>query len=104
MDPRRLVRRSLDVARRRTVIAGIADPDGAIRVVAIDHRDSLRVLLSAEHPDAIPAAEITAFKIDVVAVLAPGARGGVLEPQNSAPPGPHARGRPNRGGVTLSLA
>src|SRR5258705_4919361 len=103
MDPRRLVRRSLDVARRRTVIAGIADPDGGIRVVAIDHRDSLRVLLSPEHPDAIPADKITAFKIDVVAVLASGATGVMLEPEYSVPQVPDAGVLPNGVGFTLAL-
>jgi len=85
------------------VIAGIADPDGGIRVVAIDHRDSLRVLLSPEHPDAISAAEITAFKIDVVAVLAPGASGVMLEPEYSVPQVPDAGVLPLGVGFMLAL-
>ncbi len=85
------------------MIAGIADPDGAIRVVAIDHRDSLRVLMSPEHPDAIPAEEITAFKIDVVAMLAPRASGVMLEPEYSVPRVPDAGVLPNGVGFTLAL-
>ncbi|MEP6660756.1 MAG: hypothetical protein ABJD24_12645, partial [Acidimicrobiales bacterium] len=101
--PRRLVRRSLDVARRRTVITGIADADGAIRVVAIDHRDSLRVLLSPEHPAAISAAEITALKIDVVAALASRASGVMLEPEYSVPQVPNSGVLPDGVGFTVAL-
>jgi tagatose-1,6-bisphosphate aldolase len=85
------------------VIAGLADPDGGIRAVAIDHRDSLRVLLSPEHPDAISAAEITAFKIDVVAVLARWASGVMLEPEYSVPQVPDAGVLPNGVGFTIAL-
>jgi tagatose 1,6-diphosphate aldolase len=85
------------------VISGIADADGGIRVVAIDHRDSLRVLLSPKDPDAMSAVDITAFKIDVVAVLASLASGVMLEPEYSVPQVPDAGVLPAGVGFTVAL-
>ena len=85
------------------MIAGIADADGGIRVLAIDHRDSLRVLLSPKDPDAIAAAEITGLKIDIVAVLAPLASGVMLEPEYSVPQVPDAGVLPAGVGFTIAL-
>lgn len=59
--------------------------DGRFCVLAIDHRDSLRKFLSPDDLDAIPAAELTALKIDIVRELAPIATGVMLEPEYSIP-------------------
>ena len=59
--------------------------DGAMRVLAVDHRDSLRVFLDPAAPDAVPAARLTAIKRDLVAAISPSATGVMLEPEYSIP-------------------
>lgn len=66
-------------------LAGISDASGRLRVLAIDHRDSLRVFLAPDDPASVPAATITALKIELVAALAPLATGVMLEPAYSIP-------------------
>lgn len=85
------------------MIEGISDADGAIRVVAVDHRDSLRVLLSPDDPGSISAEYITDLKIDIVAALAPAASGVMLEPQYSVPQVPDAGVLPPGVGFTIAL-
>ena len=85
------------------MISGIADADGGIRVVAIDHRDSLRVLLSPKDPDALSATGITSLKIDIAAVLAPLASGVMLESEYSVPQVPDAGVLPAGVGFTVAL-
>ena len=63
----------------------IADDDGAIRVLAIDHRDSLRAFLSPDDLDAISAEHLTTIKIDLVRELGSMATGVMLEPEYSIP-------------------
>ena len=58
---------------------------GRFGVLAIDHRDSLRAVLAPEAPESVSAAAITALKRDIVAGLAPGATGVMLEPEYSIP-------------------
>lgn len=67
------------------MIAGIGDPDGTLRVLAIDHRDSLRAFLRPADPASVTAAEITALKVELVAALSTHASGVMLEPEYSIP-------------------
>lgn len=61
-----------------------ATPDGVFTVLAIDHRDSLRVLLNPQNPDAIPAATVTGLKLDIIRHIAPLASAVMLDPEYSA--------------------
>lgn len=58
--------------------------DGHFAILAIDHRDSLRVLLNPPQPDAIPAAELTGLKLDIIRHIAPLASAVMLDPEYSA--------------------
>jgi tagatose-1,6-bisphosphate aldolase len=66
-------------------LAGISDASGRLRVLAIDHRDSLSAFLAPHDPSSVPAATMTALKIELVAALAPLATGVMLEPELSIP-------------------
>ncbi len=66
-------------------VHAISDTDGSIRVLAIDHRDSMRQFLSPDNPSAIPAGVITELKADIVRALIGEASGVMLEPEYSIP-------------------
>lgn len=59
--------------------------NGQFAVLAIDHRDSLRSVLAPEDPDSVSSDDIVALKRDLVAGLASGATGVMLEPEYSIP-------------------
>ncbi len=70
----------------------VADPlepirgaDGTFRVLAVDHRDSLRAFLDPEAPDTVAPERLVAIKRDLVATVSPLAPGGMLEPEYSIP-------------------
>ncbi len=66
-------------------LAGLTDDGGRFGVLAIDHRDSLRVFLRPDDPASLTAEEITALKIELIAAVAPAATGVMLEPEYSIP-------------------
>ncbi len=63
----------------------LRDEHGIFRVLAVDHRDSLRALLAPDHPEAVTAATLTSIKTDLVRVISPHATGVMLEPEYSIP-------------------
>lgn len=63
----------------------LSDPDGSFRVLAIDHRDSLRAFLDPLEPDAVATDRLIAIKRDLVRALSGGATGVMLEPELSIP-------------------
>ena len=63
---------------------GISD-GGRFAVLAIDHRDSLRAVLTPDGPDSVGADAITDLKRELVGTLAEGATGVMLEPEYSIP-------------------
>lgn len=73
---------------RRVGLDAVSDADGSVRVLAIDHRDSMRRFLASTDPDnASPAdgASITALKADIVRALIDISSGVMLEPEFSIP-------------------
>lgn len=66
-------------------IAQLADEDGKLSILAIDHRDSLRQFLQPEDPDSLTQEEITALKIEIVEGVADLATAVMLEPEYSIP-------------------
>lgn len=63
----------------------IRDRDGVFRVLAIDHRDSLRAFLDPADPDSVPVDRLVAIKRDLVGIVSPFATGVMLEPELSIP-------------------
>lgn len=59
--------------------------NGRFAVLAIDHRDSLRSVLSPDDPDSVTHEAIVDLKRDLVAGLTAGATGVMLEPEYSIP-------------------
>lgn len=58
--------------------------EGVFCILAIDHRDSLRVMLDPSEPESVPAAALTEIKLDLLAGLAEQASAVMLEPEYSA--------------------
>lgn len=59
-------------------------PNGAISVLALDHRGNLRTAMNPSSPDSVSAQDLTAFKQQVVAALAPAASAVLLDPEFGA--------------------
>ncbi len=71
-------------------LARVADSDGCLRVLALDHRDSLRVEFDADNPATVADSVLVDFKRDLLAGLATGTHaqipsGVMLEPEYSVP-------------------
>jgi len=58
---------------------------GVLAILAIDHRDSLRAVVSPANPASVPAEALVEFKRDIVAGAAIAASGVMLEPEYSIP-------------------
>jgi tagatose-1,6-bisphosphate aldolase len=66
-------------------LASVRHPDGVIRVLAIDHRDSMRAFLAPDAPDSVAPSRLTAIKADLARAVLPHASGVMLEPEYSIP-------------------
>jgi len=60
-------------------------PSGTFRVLAIDHRDSLRRFLAPDAPASVTVDDIVALKRTLVRAVSPHATGVMLEPEYSIP-------------------
>ncbi len=58
--------------------------EGGFAILAADHRDTMRVLIDRQHPQEVPAASLTAFKLAIVRHLAPEASAVLLDPPYGA--------------------
>jgi tagatose 1,6-diphosphate aldolase len=63
----------------------LRDDRGVFRVLAVDHRDSLRVFLEPTAPESVPSELLTSIKSDLVRAVSPFATGVMLEPEYSIP-------------------
>lgn len=63
----------------------LRDGRGLFRVLAVDHRDSLRLFLEPTAPGAVPSELLTSIKADLVRAISPHATGVMLEPEYSIP-------------------
>jgi len=63
----------------------LCDERGVFRVLAVDHRDSLRLFLEPTAPETVPDALMTSIKSDLVRAVSPQATGVMLEPEYSIP-------------------
>ncbi len=70
---------------RHKNLSRLATDDGLLAILAIDHRDSLRVMLAPDDPASIAAADLTEFKRVVIEGAANEASGVMLEPEFSIP-------------------
>jgi tagatose 1,6-diphosphate aldolase len=65
-------------------LAATSSRNGVFAILAIDHRDSMRVVLDADRPEAVAPARLTAVKLDLLAGLGAAATAVMLEPEYSA--------------------
>ena len=65
-------------------LASISGPDGALAIVAMDQRHTLRRMLSAENRPT-DADTVRSFKVDVVEALSPAASAVLLDPEFGVP-------------------
>ncbi len=61
-----------------------AAPTGAISVLALDHRNNLRNALNPQDPQSVTAAELTAFKRQVIAQVSPASTAVLLDAEFGA--------------------
>lgn len=66
-------------------LADLCDDGGIFRVLAVDHRDSLRFFLEPTAPESVPSELMTSIKSDLVRAVSPCATGVMLEPEFSIP-------------------
>ena len=66
-------------------LTDLCDDEGRFRVLAVDHRDSLRLFLEPTAPETVPDALMTSIKSDLVRAVSPHATGVMLEPEYSIP-------------------
>ncbi|MFC1899107.1 tagatose 1,6-diphosphate aldolase [Chloroflexota bacterium] len=58
----------------------LANRDGMLTICAIDHRGSLRRMINMEHPEAVPAKEMTKRKLELCSTLAEHASAVLFDP------------------------
>ena len=66
-------------------LSNLSTDNGTFAVLAIDHRDSLRVVVNPADPDSVPAESIVDFKRDIIRGASGAATGVMLEPEYSIP-------------------
>jgi tagatose-1,6-bisphosphate aldolase len=64
-------------------LAATSSPGGIFRVLALDHRDSMRVVISPDDPASISREALTDMKLDLLRQLAREATAVMLEPEYS---------------------
>ncbi len=65
-------------------LTSTSTPEGVFTILAIDHRDSMRVVLDPADPTAVPAAALTEVKLWLLGEMGPEASAVMLEPEYSA--------------------
>ena len=65
-------------------LATTSTSDGVFTILALDHRDSLRVVLDADDPESVSATTLTETKVRLLTALGTEASGVMLEPEYSA--------------------
>ena len=84
-------------------LAAASTPDGVFTVLAIDHRDSLRVVLDPAQPERVSPEAITALKLDLLRGLADRASAVMLEPEYSVAQAIVARALPGSVGFLAAV-
>lgn len=80
-----------------------ATSSGALVVLALDHRNNLRNALNPHDPGSVSDADLTAFKQEVVAALAPAASAVLLDPEVGAAQCVASGALPGQTGLVVAL-
>ncbi|MEM7342152.1 MAG: hypothetical protein AAF467_26155 [Actinomycetota bacterium] len=73
-------------ATARSGLEAVTDEAGRLLVLALDHRDSLRVEFDAEDPDSVPFDTLVQFKVDLVTGFGARPTAVMLDPELSIDP------------------
>lgn len=84
-------------------LAAASTTEGLFTVLAIDHRDSLRVVLRPADPGGVPPSVLTAVKLDLIARLGDEASAIMLDPEYSAAQAIVARALPGHTGFLAAV-
>lgn len=84
-------------------LAATSSEEGIFRVLAIDHRDSLRVFIDPDDPDSITAEDLTQLKLDLIRQLGCRATAVMLEPEYSIAQAILTRALPGRVGFLAAV-
>ena len=76
---------------------------GVFSVFAIDHRDSMRVVLDPDEPESVPDAVLTDLKLEFTQALAHDASAILLDPEYSAIPAIERRAIPGSTGMLCAV-
>lgn len=94
--------KSLSIGKIRS-LQQCSTPEGAIAVLALDHRGNLRQSLNPSAPESVPAAQLTGFKQLVVGILAPHATAVLLDAEFGAAQCVASGKLPGRTGLVVSV-
>ena len=84
-------------------LAATSSSIGIFKVLALDHRDSMRVIIDPDDPAALSAADLTAVKLDLLRELAGEATAVMLDPEYSAAQAIVARALPGSVGFLAAV-
>lgn len=84
-------------------LAATSSPDGIFTILAVDHRDSMRVVLDPDDPQGIPAQQLTDVKLGLLRELSADATAIMLEPEYSAAQAIGARALPGSVGFLAAI-
>lgn len=84
-------------------LSATSSPGGIFTILAIDHRDSMRVVLDPADPQGIPAHRLTDVKLGLLRALVDGATAVMLEPEFSAAQAISARALPGSVGFLAAI-
>ena len=93
---------SLSIGKRRG-LAQCATPQGALAILALDHRDSMRRAMLPGDPDSVPYGRMVVFKQQVVRALAPYSSAVLLDPEIGAAPNVAGDTLPGSVGLLVAL-
>ena len=84
-------------------LAATSSSEGVFAMLAVDHRDSLRVVLDPDEPGRIAASALTELKLELLAALAADATAVMLDPEYSAAQAIAARALPGSVGFLVAV-
>ena len=84
-------------------LTATSSPGGIFTILAIDHRDSMRVVLDPEDPHGIPGADLTEVKLWLLREMGGEATAVMLEPEYSAAQAISARALPGSVGFLAAV-
>lgn len=81
----------------------LSTAENVFTILAIDHRDSMRVVLSPGDPAGVPTSDIVDLKLDLLSGVGPLASGVMLDPEYGIAPAIHSGTLPGRIGFIAAL-